>query len=218
MKEEKIIKDIMAYLTKELHIDLQISPIKIWLEGDAIVMEGQLDSIAYKKKALLKAISIPGTSGVIDRLRVRPSKEMSDKEITNHLSDALTEESSIDESSINIEINNGVVDLEGTVPSLSHKRLAGVLAWWVPGSTEIINSLDVQPPEEDSDDEVTDAIKIVFEKDRLVDSSSILVATKGWVVTLSGTVNDDIERKAAENDAWYVWGVDGVVNNIKVIR
>jgi osmotically-inducible protein OsmY len=218
MQGEKIIKDIRAYLTNELHIDLQINPVKIWLEDDAIVMEGLLDSIAYKKKALLKAISIPGTSGVIDRLRVRSFKEMSDKEISNHLGDALTEESSIDESSIKIEINNGVVDLEGTVPSLSHKRLAGVLAWWVPGSKDVINSLDVQPLEEDSDSEVTDAVKIVFEKDKLVDSSSILVATEGWVVTLSGTVRDDIERMAAENDAWYVWGVNNVFNNIKVIK
>ncbi|NIO09735.1 MAG: BON domain-containing protein, partial [Deltaproteobacteria bacterium] len=35
---------------------------------------------------------------------------------------------------IEIEVENGVVVLNGHVPSMSHKRLAGVLAWWVPGS------------------------------------------------------------------------------------
>jgi len=32
-------------------------------------------------------------------------------------------------------VEDGVVTLNGRVPSLSHKRLAGALAWWNPGST-----------------------------------------------------------------------------------
>ena len=50
-------------------------------------------------------------------------------------------------------VRDGVVTLNGRVQSLSHKRLAGVLAWWVPGTRNVVNGLDVQPPEEDTDDE-----------------------------------------------------------------
>lgn len=32
--------------------------------------------------------------------------------------------------------------LEGRVVSLSHKRLAGVLAWWVPGCRDFVVTLD----------------------------------------------------------------------------
>ena len=55
---------------------------------------------------------------------------------------------------------NGVVTLNGEVPSLSHKRLAGVLAWWVPGTRDVINGLEEVPPEEDNDDELIDAMHV----------------------------------------------------------
>ena len=91
-----------------------------------------------------------------------------------------------------------------------------MLAWWVPGSTDVINSLEVDPPEEDSDDEIADAVAAVFEKDRLVDESSLKARVKDWAVTLEGIAFSEGEKKAAEDDAWYVWGVNDVVNNIRV--
>ena len=108
------------------------------------------------------------------------------------------------------------MELEGTVPSLTHKRLAGVLAWWVPGSMDVINSLEVDPPEDDNEDEICDAVKLVLEKDRLVDAFKVRVAARDWVVTLDGTVSSEGEKAAAEKDAWYVWGVNEVKNNLSV--
>jgi osmotically-inducible protein OsmY len=188
------------------------------MEGDAVVIEGTVDRVALKKRALLIAMGLEGTSGVVDRLKVRPAKKMTDKEITDHLYMALSEEPTIDRSLITAEITDGVVDLEGQVSSLTHQRLCGVLAWWVPGSTDVINSLEVVPPEEDSPEEVNDALRIVLEKDRLVDGSSICSFAKDWVVTLWGSVRSAAEREAAEDDAWYIWGVNDVENNIKVIK
>ena len=199
MNATEIVKTIKASLEKELHIDLVKNPIHIKMENNAILMEGVVDRIAHKKRALLIAMGIPGTSGVVDRLRVRPAKEMGDKEIKNHIYDAF-------------------LDIEGAVPSLSHKRLAGVLAWWVPGTQDVINSLEVNPPEEDSDDEITDAVMLTLEKDKLVNHSNIKAITKNWVVTLDGVVHSEAAKNAAEDDTWYVWGVNGVVNKLKVVR
>jgi osmotically-inducible protein OsmY len=83
---------------------------------------------------------------------------------------------------------------------------------------EVINSLEVFPPEEDSPGEINDALRIVLEKDHLVDAITITSSTKDWVVTLSGSVRSEAERDAAEDDAWYIWGVNDVANNIKVIK
>jgi osmotically-inducible protein OsmY len=113
-------------------------------------------------------------------------------------------------------VEEGVVTLNGQVPSLSHKRLAGILAWWIPGTRDVVNGIEVVPDEIDSDDEITDAVRLAFEKDRLVDESQIRVRTRGRVVTLEGAVGTSEIREMAELDAWYVFGVDGVVNRLEV--
>lgn len=218
MNETEIVKTIKAALEKELHIDPMKNPIHIKMENNVILIEGAVDKIAHKKRGLLIAMGISGTSGVVDRLRVKPATEMGDKEIKNHIYDAFLEEQTLNSIKFDVEVNNGIVDIEGTVPSLSHKRLAGVLAWWVPGTQDIINSLEVNPPEEDSDDEITDAVVLALEKDKLVNHSSIKVLTKNWVVTLEGAVQSEAAKNAAEDDAWYVWGVNGVVSRLKVVR
>jgi osmotically-inducible protein OsmY len=206
---------LKATLTDKLHINLRKNPVEIRLEGDALVLEGVVDGIALKKKALFSAMGLSGVTGVVDRLRVRPSKVMTDAEILDHFNAAVIEEPTLSPQTIRAEITDGTVDIEGTVGSLTHKRLAGVLAWWIPGVTDVINSLEVSPAEQDTDDEVTDAVRIVLEKDSLVEPGSIGVSTKNWVVTLTGTVQSEEQGAAAEADAWYVWGVNSVVNNLR---
>jgi osmotically-inducible protein OsmY len=113
--------------------------------------------------------------------------------------------------------DQGVVLLEGQTPSLSHKRLAGALAWWVPGSRDVLNCLEVVPPEEDNDGEITDAVKIILDKDPFVDDVQILVITRDRIVTLEGAVRSEGEKDMAEFDAWFAFGVDKVINNIQVV-
>ena len=113
--------------------------------------------------------------------------------------------------------DEGVVLLEGQAPSLSHKRLAGALAWWVPGSRDVLNCLEVVPPEEDNDGEITDAVKLILSKDPFVDDVEILVTTRNRIVTLDGAVESEGEKNMTEFDAWFVFGVDKVINNIQVV-
>jgi osmotically-inducible protein OsmY len=113
--------------------------------------------------------------------------------------------------------DEGVVLLEGQAPSLSHKRLAGALAWWVPGSRDVLNCLEVVPPEEDNDGEITDAVKLILDKDPFVDDVEILVITRNRIVTLDGAVRSEGEKNMAEFDTWFVFGVDKVINKIQVV-
>jgi osmotically-inducible protein OsmY len=117
---------------------------------------------------------------------------------------------------IAFSVEDGVVTLNGDVPGLAHKRLAGVLAWWVPGSRDVINGMGVLPPEADSDDEIADSVRMALEKDPFVDASQIRVGVKNSAVTLAGIVPSVSERDMAEFDAWYVFGVDRVDNRIEV--
>jgi hypothetical protein len=47
---------------------------------------------------------------------------------------------------IELRVENGEVTLDGTVPSLAHKNLAGEIARHVAGAREVVNALNVESP------------------------------------------------------------------------
>lgn len=103
------------------------------------------------------------------------------------------------------------------MPSLAAKRLAGVIAWWVPGSRDVINGIAVDPPEEDAPIAIEEAVRIALDKDPFVDAGQVRIGVRHRTVRLTGAVHSQEARDAAEWDAWSVFGVDDVVNELKVI-
>lgn len=207
--------------------------------GDgAVIVEAEVERVEQKKIALERAAAVEGVSGIVDRIRLRPASAMSDEEIRAHIRDALLDDPSfmavaiserlsdrieivrprIDapRGNILIEVADGVVTLTGEVPGLASKRLAGVIGWWVPGSRDVINGLAVEPPEEDGPDRIEEAVRIALEKDPFVNAGQIRVGVRLRTVRLDGFVPSEDERRMAETDAWCVFGVDDVVNEIAV--
>lgn len=237
-EKEKLSKEIRAALEHEPRINLHRFAIQLSFADGDLIVEGEAEHIVAKKLALELAGAVSGLDRVVDRLRVVPAESMSDAQIRDHVRDALLQESALENCSIRarvkehietsrestlepareiiIEVQEGVVLLNGQVPSLSHKRPAGVLAWRVPGSRDVINGLEESPVEEDNDDEVTDAVRLVLEKNPFVNADGIRVGTRNYVVTLEGLVRSKEAREMGEFDAWYVFGVDKVVNKIDV--
>ena len=201
-------------------------------DGD-LTIEGAVSSVAAKKLVLERAAALPGVGGIVDRLHVRPAQQMSDPQIRDAVRNALIEEPALAgcgiyvadqpvrvppaiDGKISLSVSDGIVTLDGEVCGLGRKRLAGLLAWWVPGSRDVINGLGVIPDETDSDDEITDAVRIALEKDPFVNAAQIRVSTRASVVTLCGLVPTESERDTAAADAWYIFGVDKVTNEIEV--
>jgi len=239
ISKDKIVKQLRGMLEHEPRIDLHHHRIGIDVDAEgSIIVDGEVADVAAKKRCLELAASIPDTSGIIDRLRVTPAERMGDGEIRDRVRDALVEEPAFERydirsrpaegaeliretaasSGVTIEfaVNEGVVTLDGVVKSLTHKRLAGVLAWWVRGTRDVINGLEVFPPQEDCDDDITEAIRLVLEKDPLVNAGLVRIKTRDAVVNFEGLVANDQERHAAETDAWCVFGVNQVVNRLEV--
>lgn len=203
-----------------------------------VLLDGEVPDVAAKKLALEKVAALPGIDGIADRLHVKPATHMSDKEIRVHVRNGLISEpsfASLDirelennewhlmrgapagaRGCIDIEVDNGVVILDGRVPGLTSKRLAGVIAWWVPGVRDVFNGIEADPPEDESPDMIAEAVRVVLERDPFVNASQIRVGVRNTLVRLTGLVPNETERQAAERDAWMVFGVDTVVNEIKV--
>lgn len=236
-REEMILETVLKALKAETRADIAHHPLTLsWANGD-LTIEGEVGDVAAKKLVLERAAAAEGVNAIVDRLRVVPAQRMGDDEIRDRVRDALVAEPALANCGIYVEddgkpipvqvppsadgniilsVSNGVATLDGEVCGLGRKRLAGVLAWWVPGTRDVVNGLGVTPDESDSDEEITDAVRLALEKDPFVNAEQIRISTRGCVVTLRGLVPTASEREMAESDAWYVFGVDKVVNEIDV--
>ncbi len=234
-----ILDRVRAALRSEPRIRTAGEPIRLAYAGGDLTMEGEVDHIAGKKLALECAARNPAVATITDRLRVRPATPMGNGAIRDRVRDALLQDADLSRNTIlvrdgtaletiqqpadatgtiEIRVADGVVTLDGDVVGIGQKRLAGVLAWWVPGTRDVVNGLGVTPAEADSEAAVTDAVRLILEKDPFVNAESITVRTCRRTVVLEGTVPREIERKLAEDDTWYVFGVDAVVNRLAVRR
>ena len=240
MSDQAVIKKVRATLESDTRINLHRNPVTITMQNGDVVLTGEMESVAAKKLALAAAAETHGVQRVVDRLKVTPANKMGDAEIRDHVCRVLLGEPALEHCLIQpvaadnaermrkiigepggwiaVEVKDGVVTLNGEVPSLSHKRLAGVLAWWVPGAADVINGLEEVPREEDNEDELVDAVRLVLEKDPFVDAAEIRVTCRDWVVTLEGLVPTETMSEMAERDAWCVLGVKSVVNKVEISR
>ena len=161
---------------------------------------------------------LPGIAQVENLVLVEPPSTRTDEQIKQALIESYIFDPYLDERAISITVEEGVVYLRGRVETLLRKRLAGVLAWWVAGVRDVVNELDVERPEPDTSEYLAEAVKVVLEKDPLVDGSEVAVhATDDGVVTLTGAIRSAEEREAAENDVWCVLGVRHVNNWLGVV-
>jgi len=235
--ETDLLQRVRDALRADTTIGFDEASIVLALSDGALLIDGEVADVSVKRRTLRKAAAVIAPRPIIDRLHVRPATPMEDGMIGDLVRDAMIEEPALADcrirvwvksrpevardplaatGAIDVRVEDAIVTLDGEVPGLAQKRLAGALAWWVPGSRDVVNGLGVNPPEEDSDGEITDTIRLVLEKDPFVNPDQIRVMTRNAIVTLDGLVPTESERDMAEHDAWYVFGVENVINRIAV--
>lgn len=216
--------------------DFRLDRIEITPDG-ALVVEGEMPSVAAKKLALEHIGALDGVDLILDRLFVTPASPMGDGEIRAHLRNSYSDEASFkglkiieikdggpdvisapEEATgkLEYEVSDGTVVLNGEVGGLDTKRLAGVLAWWVPGTRNLINGIAVPDSEIDSAISIESAVRIALEKDPFVNASQVRIGVRDRVVRLTGSVRSEAERDMAEKDAWYVFGTNDVINELEL--
>ena len=208
-KNHHIIKAVQAAWEHEAQINLHTHPVTISYENEVLTLEGEVQDVAAKKLCMELAIAVPGVTGIVDRLHVTPAVRIGDGAILTAVRDVLLQEPALQNCAVRVRnkgrvetirdsaaaksgvielsVNDGVVLLDDHVPSLAQKRLAGVLAWWVPGSRDVINGMAVEPHEEDNDEELLDAVRLVLEKDPFVNADQIRVSAKQFRDHSGGT-------------------------------
>lgn len=197
------------------------------VDEKVVTITGTVDSYQEKQLVADVAKSVKGVTGLENKLNVNYKENRTDYEIKNEIRAALKWNEMIDDGLIRVIVDDGNVDLTGSVGSAAEKTNA-MHTSWVAGVTSVdVSDLKVEWWLEDDDlrkykdENVTDAeieqaILDAAIYDPRVNSFDITAdADLAWV-TLRGNVDNLKAKKAAEMLAENTFGVKGVTNRIKV--
>ena len=142
----------------------------------------------------------------------------SDRDLKRRILRELKWDSRISWGTINVEVDDGVATLGGSVPSYAQKVAAQEAAHRVVGVLDVANDIEVNPSDGlvRSDTELAHAVRSALEWDALVPDDQIQsTVSAGWI-TLEGEVNNGRERTDAEKVIRRLTGVVGVINKITI--
>lgn len=143
---------------------------------------------------------------------------MNDATLKQSVVDELAWRPDIDSAHIGVTAADGIITLSGYVPSYAQKYEAEECVKRVNGVRGVAEELEVRyiGSYSTKDDEIAQRALNSLAWDAIVPKDSVKVTVEKGVVTLSGQVGWQFERKAAEDAVRTLYGVVDVVDNIKL--
>ena len=139
-----------------------------------------------------------------------------DRRLQEQVLAALERELGLDAAQVGVSAHEGVVALQGIVPTFRHKWLAERAARHLPSVRAVANDLEVARPDLMVDAVVAQTVADAIERDPAVPTGRVKATVRhGWV-TLTGTTTWPFQRAAAERTVAHVPGVKGISNSIGV--
>ena len=212
------------------------------VKNGSVTLTGTVDNLKAKQAAAQIAQNTAGVKQVKNNLSIRGAS-LSDDLVAQSLRDALARSALVDAEDIIVKINNGRVTLIGDVDSNFEKWAAGDIAARTRGITQVQNQLIPYDLPELTVSRyynypwhssyypwtysATDHIKTDWElhddvRDQLTwspftDAEDISISVNDGVVTLTGEVDNRLEKGAAEDNA-YQAGATRVKNQLVVLE
>jgi osmotically-inducible protein OsmY len=141
-----------------------------------------------------------------------------DSELQRDVLDELKWEPSVNAAEIGVAAKEGVVTLNGQVPSYAERFHAEEAAKRVYGVKALVNELDVKLPgaaRRTDEDIARSAVSALTLNVSVPDEKIEITVSKGWV-KLEGEVDWEFQKDSAERSIRYLPGVLGVSNLITV--
>lgn len=139
-------KEIKSFIENMLRIDPRIDydSISVSVNNGKVTLNGALNALWKKEQAESYAHRVTGVVEVANNINVSIIPELSDEEIKEEIQNALKRNILMDADDITIDVQNGVVNLSGFVPSYTAKMKARQIANYTKGVVNIINHLEVR--------------------------------------------------------------------------
>ncbi|MFW6107167.1 MAG: BON domain-containing protein [bacterium] len=223
--DEEIRQDVLAALATDPAADSY--ELDVAVSDGVVTLTGVVDSWQEKELSGQVAKGVRGVKDLVNRIDVEYETERSDAEIKAEVRRRLDTDVLVDAGLIDVTVQDGEVDLTGTVGSAAERARASADAW-VAGVQSVDSSgLEIQwwardemkRKEKDAqltDEKIEQAIRDAFLYDPRVFSFQPQVEVEDGVVTLSGTVGSVSAKRAAGETARNTHGVWRLRNLLRV--
>jgi osmotically-inducible protein OsmY len=183
--------------------------IDVTVEEGVCALSGQVGSLLAKERAGWAAQSVRGVHRVDNGLEVKPATR-SDPKIRGDVLSALGQDPVTETWQIDVQVDDGVVTLRGTVDSYLEKQLADAVAKRVRGARGLRNRLTIDSPQDREDDAIGEDVRARLFADARIRSGLISVEVADGRVELGGFVRSAWEKAEAQRKAREVPGVESV--------
>ncbi|CAN5807394.1 hypothetical protein BH11MYX4_BH11MYX4_00970 [soil metagenome] len=213
-------QQIESDVTRELKRDVATRPYAVGAtaKDGKVTLSGSADSWQQKTLFADVAKTVRGVKAIDSQISVHYATERSDAEIAADVKHRVANDVWLDGSAIGVTVTGHTVSVSGVVRSVAEKSRARSDAWTlgvdrVDDSGLVVDWLahDDQRRTIDyafrTDDAIAQAVRDAFRLDARLKTLEPKVAVQGGVVTLSGTVDSPMARRAAANDAKDTLGV-----------
>lgn len=140
-----------------------------------------------------------------------------DSQIQNDVIAELKCDPTVNHESIGVAVHNGVVTLNGVVPQYAQKHAAEQATLRVRGVKGVAEEIEVQLLNklEKTDTDIAEAAASALEWHVWTKDNVQVKVEKGWL-TLTGEVNFQFQKTAAQECVRFHIGVRGITNNITI--
>lgn len=222
-------KEIKAEIERRLKWDVWVdeSLLEVNVQNGTVILTGNVGSAAEKSRAFadswVNGIKSVNDSGLaVDWLKQEEMRRSysyaakSDEEIERAVKDALLYDPRVLSFNPDVEVEEGVVTLTGTVSNLNAKKAAEQVVEHTVGVWRVKNFLKVRSEKQQSDAEIKAKVVDALAQDPFVERYAITPVVSNGKVFLYGTVDTLFERMRAEDVASRVIGVIDVENNLEL--
>jgi osmotically-inducible protein OsmY len=199
--------------------------IDVSVDDGVVTLTGEVDSYTEKTVAEEVAESVKGVVDVKNLLTYDLVPNRSDADIKADIEYRLKTDASVDAGLITVDVDDGKVTLDGSVGSALEKSEAETEAWVVDGVKTVDNEIAVKwwldggTADWDggwTDEDMELAVDSGLLTNPRVKSFNVDVSVDDGVATLTGTVDNLLAKRAAEEEAQDTLGVWRVKNYLRV--
>lgn len=142
------------------------------------------------------------------------------KELEKMIRDRLTWDNTIDESQIEVSVNDGIATLKGCVSTFPEKVLAEIETQLVPEIKSVVNDIEVKfigSNKIPSDQDLRGAMFCLLDANSEIASNDVQVSVNKGNVILEGTVDSYWKSENIRKIASQIKGVLSIMNKISII-